>query len=367
MRLLIFHLTIAPYRIDFFNNLSAAFETRVCLHYHNLRSQKFDYDKILAQLQFTPIYLKQVFTLRERTICSGYWHHLNEFHPDVVIVGEFGVNTIATLLHRFITRKKYKVVSICDDSYNMVAEQNDFSYVHHLLRKIITPFLDDLILVEPTVTAWYQQHYGKGFFFPIIKDDDNAREEYQKLLPLSRVASVKFGLTEKCVFLFVGRLVALKNVKTLLYAYAQVKSDKTALVIIGDGAEAEYLKVLDEQLQTSAIFTGRLEGNDLLLWYNIGKCLILPSYQEPFGAVTNEALLAGCKGIISKKAGSQCLIDEGLNGYTFNPMNVDELAEKMKLISNESVQTSYESLRPSMMLYRYDSKIRELVNHLSLM
>ena len=48
-KLLIFHPTIAPYRIDFFNELSRAFDTRVCLRYRNLRSQTFDYDKIVGK------------------------------------------------------------------------------------------------------------------------------------------------------------------------------------------------------------------------------------------------------------------------------------------------------------------------------
>ena len=32
-KLLIFHPTIAPYRIDFFNDLSRSFDSRICLKY----------------------------------------------------------------------------------------------------------------------------------------------------------------------------------------------------------------------------------------------------------------------------------------------------------------------------------------------
>ena len=45
-KLLVFHPTIAPYRIDFFNDLYAAFDTHVCLKYWNLRDQTLDYEKI---------------------------------------------------------------------------------------------------------------------------------------------------------------------------------------------------------------------------------------------------------------------------------------------------------------------------------
>ena len=50
---------------------------------------------------------------------------------------------------------------------------------------------------------------------------------------------------------------------------------------------------------------------------------------EPFGAVTNEALLCGCNCVISKVAGSACLIEEGKNGFLVDPHSVDDIAEKI--------------------------------------
>ena len=162
-RLLVFHSTIAPYRIDFFNELYSTFEARICLRYKNLRSQTFDYEKISSRFLFSPIYMKCLFQWRGRIINSGYWKELNDFKPDVVFVEEFSIGAIIVLLHRFFMRRKYRVVSMCDDSYNMVAENNDFSVLHKMARKLIVPLLDDIILVDPKVKEWYQNHYNKGF------------------------------------------------------------------------------------------------------------------------------------------------------------------------------------------------------------
>ena len=52
-RLLVFHPIIAPYRIDFFNCLSKAFDMKMCMMWRNLHDQTFDYSKIEAQLSFT--------------------------------------------------------------------------------------------------------------------------------------------------------------------------------------------------------------------------------------------------------------------------------------------------------------------------
>ena len=137
------------------------------------------------------------------------------------------------------------------------------------------------------------------------------------------------------------------------------------MVIVGDGPEKEKLERQAAESYLDVIFTGRLEGDELLQWYNIAKCFVLASYQEAFGAVTNEALLAGCKGLISCKAGSQCLIEEGKNGYIFNPMDVNELAIKMKRVMDEDDTPPYcEMLRKSQMLIDYDSCMQGLVQEI---
>lgn len=362
-RLLIFHATIAPYRIDFFNSLNEAFEARICLMYRNLKSQKFDYSKIEDMLLFRSYYLKESPKLLGRRFYFGYLKHLIKFQPDIVITQEYSLGTAVVLLYKKLYRKHFKVVSICDDSYNMVAENNDFSWIHKVARKLLVPMLDDIILVETRTVEWYQDHYGKGIFFPIIKDDKKARKEYKRLLTMSEDTIKEYGLKGKRVLLFVGRLVALKNVQTAIRAFVQLNQDENVFVIIGDGPERLNLVRLAQDLNANVIFTGRLEGDELNQWYNIATCFILPSYQEPFGAVTNEALLAGCWGLISNKAGSQCLIENGRNGYTFNPIDVNELAYKMQLsICNVGGELNVE--KPSRMMITYEETIRNLICHL---
>lgn len=360
-RLLIFHPTIAPYRIDFFNDLYRAFDTRVCLQYWNLRDQTFDYDKIYAQFAFKPHYLKEIVKIGPRSLWGGFWKHLDEFNPDIVLVGEFNITALMVLAHRCLKRKKYKVVSICDDSYNMVAENNDFSRLHRIARKLIAPLLDDLILVEPKVTQWYKEHYDKGICFPIIKPEEKARKEYERVLPMSQEAIKQFGLEDKKVFLFVGRLVALKNVETIIRAFARLNQKENIFVVIGDGPERENLETLAKDLNTNVLFTGRLEGDALNVWYNIADAFVLASYQEPFGAVTNEALLAGCYALISNKAGSSCLVEEGINGYTFSPMDINDLAEKMNKISVLISTERDLKLKENMMRVSYNDYMNNLI------
>lgn len=112
------------------------------------------------------------------------------------------------------------------------------------------------------------------------------------------------------------------------------------------------------------IFTGRLEGLPLYAWYNVADCFVLPSTQEAFGAVTNEALVAGCKCLISELAGSQCLIENGKNGYTFDPHSKSDLTEKLKMMNSHLTEHQLDALRPSEMLYDYEHYVENFVNHI---
>ena len=360
-RLLIFHPTIAPYRIDFFNDLYKVFEMRICLIYRNLKSQKFDYDRIAAQFEFEPVYQNDVTEGHSRKFC---WKNLDEFNPDIVIVEEFSIGAVYVLMHRFLKRKKYKVVSICDDSYNMVAENNDFSKVHRMARRVVVPRLDGMILVEPMVAQWYNEHYGKGIFFPIIKPDEKARNEYKRILPQSLNTAKEYSLFGKRVFLFVGRFVKIKNIDSAIRAFAKLNQQENVFVIVGDGPEKDNLIKLSEELSTNTMFTGRLEGDTLNQWYNIAQIFILPSSLEPFGAVTNEALLAGCKGLISEKAGSKCLIENGVNGYTINSNEINDIAEKMLLISKEIEPLKEVVLKKNEMRYQYAKYMDKLIQYI---
>ena len=55
---------------------------------------------------------------------------------------------------------------------------------------------------------------------------------------------------------------------------------------------------------------------------------ILPSQFEPFGAVVNEALVAGCYVIVSDKVGAASLISSS-NGSIFESNNQKQLAEEI--------------------------------------
>ena len=235
-KLLVFHPVIAPYRIDFFNEFSKRFDAEICLYRRNLRSQKFDYAKIEELFNFIPNWIVKSELGMFRWLVQ-IWKKLSSRKNDFVVVSEFGLVTIVTILHKIITRGKYKIISVVDDSYNMVAENNQFSWKHKWATRVLMPFMNNVINVEPKVAEFYQQKYGKGVYMPIVVDDDKARDRLQRILPISQEYVKKYNLEEKKVLLFVGRLVGLKNIPFAIDAFLKADIKNSVFVIVGDGPE----------------------------------------------------------------------------------------------------------------------------------
>lgn len=362
---LFFRTNIAPYRIDTYNAFYDKLGCELYFYWDKEYSQNIDMEALKKNCRFKPHILKgfEIVTgKKRRKVCTEVWSIIKSNNPSFVIVPEFQILTIQVLLYKFLHRSKFKVVSMCDDSYDMVVNNNDFSIIHKWARKIVTPMLDDLLLVDSRVVKWYNANYHKGFWFPILRDERIERDRYNRLLPLSCQLAKKYNLFGKKVVLFVGRLVGLKNISRLIEAFALVED--ATLVIVGEGDEEKKLKKQCLGSNKEILFIGHLEGDELYAWYNICTVFCLPSYQEAYGAVTNEAFLAGCRGVISEKAGSACLVTHE-NGELIDPMDVANIASainrQLRLVSIPV----FDALRENMMKISFERMLCNLVNTLN--
>lgn len=289
-------------------------------------------------------------------VCCGNDHHLlkrlEEEHPRLVFSPEFSWFTIEAL--RWRKRFGYKVISFCDDSMDMIGG-NDFGWKHMLARKVVPGVLDGIVLHSPIVCNWYRERFGKGFFMPIISDERRVRPELERVLPISE--RIRPG--RKRVVAFVGRLVGLKNVPMLVHAFEPLRS-WAQLVIIGDGPERTKL----EAMAPYALFTGNLEGDALLAWYNIIDVLVLPSIQEAYGAVTGEALMAGSRVVVSSRAGSIDLVREGVNGSIVDPMDVEGMTERIAMLLDEVPMSRTLMVRKNLLPYSFAKCLDKLIQEI---
>lgn len=356
LKAVIFNVALAPYRIDFFNSISNIYadSTFYFLQKH-VEGSNFNLEKLKKSCTFQPHFLR-TYSIARRHFPRNIWKILQRENPDHVYVPEFSLTTILVLLHKKITHSTYKIIPICDDSIDMI-QGNDFSCLHAYARRIITPYCDQLILLDHESCDWYQQHYGKGIWFPLIRNENHYLSQLESAKKQANILISKYQLTEKRVILFVGRLIALKNVVSIIQALQNIP-EKFIFVIVGDGEERENLKQKAKQCGVPVLFTGWQTGIDLFAWYYLAHIFVLASKREPFGAVVNEALLAGCRVCVSKRAGSSCLVSDK-NGSTFDPENIGQL---QTCLYHELKTVSLQKKIKSLMPISYESCVEKLKN-----
>lgn len=141
-------------------------------------------------------------------------------------------------------------------------------------------------------------------------------------------------------FLFVGRLIGVKNIPFLLDAFSRYRQSTSGvpaeLLLVGSGILEEELraKVRRENIE-GVQFVGNKQLEDLPAYYAHAISLILPSTSEPWGLVANEALASGTPVIMSNRCGClDTLLVEGQSGFSFDPCDQMQLATLLERMAN---------------------------------
>lgn len=122
------------------------------------------------------------------------------------------------------------------------------------------------------------------------------------------------GNPDDFLMLYVGRLSQEKQVERLRAVLDHVPG--TRLAIVGDGPYREDLQRIFAGTQTK--FVGYLKGEELSRAYASADIFAFPSALETFGLVVVEAMAAGLPVVSSRVGGVPDVVEEGVNGYTFD-------------------------------------------------
>lgn len=172
---------------------------------------------------------------------------------------------------------------------------------------------------------------------------------------LDSFKDVKKQPSAKLRFGFIGNLLPAKGVHVLINAFNKIKDDKAELRIYGEeisykGKLGCYLSSIKKLAKNKNIkFMGGFDNRNAVNVFNEIDVLIVPSiWYENSPLVIQEAFACKTAVIASRTGGILELIEDGRNGFLFEPNNADDLYRKINLIIKNhcSIEEIKQNIKP---------------------
>ena len=159
-------------------------------------------------------------------------------------------------------------------------------------------------------------------------------------------------------YCYVGRLSHEKGVATLVEAAARLPY---RLKVIGGGPLSEELRMKNEELKGNVDFLGYRQWEDIKAIAGRARFTVIPSewYENnPLSVIEAECI--GTPVLGARIGGIPELIDEGVNGMTFESGNAADLAEKIKAMF--AATFDYKAIaEAAMRRYNAESYYKEII------
>ena len=149
----------------------------------------------------------------------------------------------------------------------------------------------------------------------------------------------RLGLNGEKVFLYVGRLEPLKGLDLLLHMTTHLETcEKIRVLVVGGGTSEELevarLQALAKTLEVEEVFdfVGRVEQEELPLYYNAADVCVVPSYYESFGLAALESMACGTPVVAARVGGLSTIIQHGRTGYLKSWRCPETFANSLEMI-----------------------------------
>jgi glycosyltransferase involved in cell wall biosynthesis len=148
-------------------------------------------------------------------------------------------------------------------------------------------------------------------------------------------------------FLFVGRVVRDKGINELVEAFLRLHEEYagTRLWLVGpyedslDPISNETRQAIAENDSIEAV--GKKVEEELLAYYAVADCFVLPSYREGFPNTVLEAGAMGLPSIVTDINGSREIIQNGVNGMIVPPRDAESLYSAMRVMVQSKVDREF--------------------------
>lgn len=309
---------------------------------------EFDLDLVLATkegpyLDLVPQQVQIVDLKKSRAVTATFplMSYLKQNRPWALIGNMGHVNVVASMAKE-LAGIKTRLVLVEQNTISANQNKPKRAELVHLLMRWLYPRAEAVAGVSAGVARDLEHQLGLGretvkvLNNPVVNQDLITQSQ-------ANLAHPWFAADTPPVFLAVGRLNPQKDFPNLLSAFAQVRKQKDArLIILGEGAEREKLEALIDRLgiKDDVSLPGFVKNP--YAYMKQSSCFVLSSRQEGLPTVLIEAMACGCPVVATNcPSGPEEILDHGTYGSLVPMDNSEALAAAMlKTLDNPPTKES---------------------------
>jgi len=337
----------SPYRVRFFDELGKRMDVTV-LFADRIQDKKHRNANwyVPSEGSFRTVQLKKTAAFKSNSLCLDVIKWLKKDYDHIVVCGYS--NPTVILAMAWLRLKKIPFWMEVDGGLI----RKDPAWKYRIKSTLVG--CPSKWLSTGAYTTEYLVHYGARkenvFEYPF------SSLEKADLLPAITAPEEKaalrqeLGIEEKYCLLAIGQFIHRKGFDVLLKAAASLPKD-AGIYIVGGEPTQEYIQLRQELGLTNVHFLGFQSKQTLVKFYKASDVFVLPTREDIWGLVINEAMAYGLPVITTDRcvAGLE-LVEDGVNGYIVPVRDVEALAQRMNQILCEDLsamgRASLEKIRP---------------------
>ena len=322
----------SPYRVDFFNELGKLCELTVLFE----KTTSSERDKSWSNYKFETfkgVFLKGVSISTDKAWCRGFKEYLKDKSYDVIVCCNYSSPTGMSMI-RYMRRRKIRYYIEGDGGFAKSGKGFKERVKRYFLKGAYGYFSTAKIHDEYYLTYGAPSEKLHRYPFTSLFNRDIVAAIPTKAEKLA--LRKKLGLKEEKIILSVGRFIHGKGFDVAIKSMATL-SDKIGLYIIGGIPTEEYLKLKEDVRADNVHFVGFMNKAALKQYYFAADLFILPTREDVWGLVINEAMANGLPIVSTDRCVAATeLVENNVNGYII-PINHEKaLAESInKILDNE--------------------------------
>jgi glycosyltransferase involved in cell wall biosynthesis len=363
LKVAIVHTKVAPYRHPLFEELSRKVDLMV--YYCSIKENWREWNSWPRKYNYRYKVLSGVFirtAIGEFSLNPSVSKEMIRNKPNIIVITGY---TDPTMWITFAIAKLLKI-SIIYWTEGIKEPRSILGMITRPLRMLLIR-RSNAIVVPGRLSKKYAISLGadaeKVFIAPNAIDNELFIKLSRKYQACKDELKSQFGLKSKVIILYVGRLIKKKGVEHLIYVYGRLKQehDNLVLIILGGGPLEYYLKNLSSSLKLKDIIfvPSVMKIEELIKFYCLADIFVLPTLEDVWGFVINEAMACGLP-VISTYASQAAteMIRSGENGYIVNITESNQLYGVLKrLIQNSTLRREMGERSREIILQEFDVSV----------